>query len=206
MQNKLAIIDKTEQLRALLPKLTKTGTLDGILGSSDPYVAVGCDLNNIEPLRTILKDHLQLANDDAAILFVSEVSTAYMERDASQAVYQFAAAYDDVRFVLLEQHLPDGADHPFAQTMLAHFEKLRTPLRAIGRMDQMKDRFAAAGFPEPGIDIRTLWELWSDPTFLSAEQRRALDRVEPFDEWEEFALFGSHYFLLVAEKEPGQDY
>lgn len=206
MQNKLAIIDKTEQLRALLPKLTKTGALDGILGSSDPYVAIGCDLNNIEPLRAILKDHLQLSNDDAAILFVSEVSTAYMERDASQAVYQFAASYDDVRFVLLEQHLPDGADHPFAQTMLAHFEKLRTPLRAIGRMDQMKARFAAAGFPDAGVDIRSLWELWSDPTFLSAEQRRALDRVEPFDEWEEFALFGSHYFLLVAEKEPGQDY
>ena len=38
--------------------------------------------------------------------------------------------------------------------------------------------------------------------FLSSEQRLALNEVEPFDEWEEFALFASHYFLLVAVKSP----
>lgn len=32
------------------------------------------------------------------------------------------------------------------------------------------------------------------------EERVALNEVEPFDEWEEFALFASHYFLLVATK------
>ncbi|KAF2164887.1 hypothetical protein M409DRAFT_67598 [Zasmidium cellare ATCC 36951] len=206
MQNKVGIIDKTEQLRHLLPKLTRTANDSGLLASSDPYVAIGCDLSSLIPLQEILQDHLQLGSGGVAILFVSEVSTAYMERDASQAVYEWAATYDDVRFCLLEQHLPDGADHPFAATMLSHFEKLRTPLRAIGTLEQMKARFAAAGFPEAGTEIRTLWDLWSDPGFLSAEERRALDRVEPFDEWEEFALFGSHYFLLMAEKEPGKDY
>jgi tRNA wybutosine-synthesizing protein 4 len=206
MQNKMSIIEKTEQLRELLPKFTRTGAEQGLLASSVPYVAIGCDLIDVGPLQKVLQDHLQLSTEDAAIIFVSEVSTAYMEREDSQGVFRFAATYNDVRFVLLEQHLPDGADHPFAQTMLAHFDKLRTPLRAVGSMEQMKARFAIAGFPDSGIDIRSLWELWSDPTFLSAEQRRALDKVEPFDEWEEFALFGSHYFLLVAEKEPGKDY
>jgi tRNA wybutosine-synthesizing protein 4 len=206
MQNKMSIIEKTDQLRELLPKFTTTGASQGLLASSAPYVGIGCDLIDVDPLQKTLQEHLQLSTEDAAIIFVSEVSTAYMEREDSQGVFRFAAAYDDVRFVLLEQHLPDGADHPFAQTMLAHFEKLRTPLRAVGSMEQMKIRFAIAGFPDTGIDIRSLWELWSDPTFLSAEQRRALDKVEPFDEWEEFALFGSHYFLLVAEKEPGKDY
>ena len=41
-------------------------------------------------------------------------------------------------------------------------------------------------------------ELWSAPDFLTQEERVSLD-IEPFDEWEEFALFGCHYFLLVAE-------
>ena len=36
------------------------------------------------------------------------------------------------------------------------------------------------------------------------EQRLALNAVEPFDEWEEFALFASHYFLLVAATAPNQ--
>ncbi|SMY27643.1 unnamed protein product [Zymoseptoria tritici ST99CH_1A5] len=206
MQQKLSVIDKTEQLKELLPKFTRTGKESGLLASSDPYVAIGCDLINLSPLQEILQDHLQAGSGSVAILFTSEVSTAYMEREASQAVFQWAATFDDVRFCLLEQHLPDGPDHPFAATMLAHFDKLRTPLRAAGTMEDMKARFVSAGFPESGTDIRSLWELWSDPTFLSAEERRALDRVEPFDEWEEFALFGSHYFLLVAEKEPNKNY
>lgn len=200
------MIDKTEQLKALLPKFIKTGQESGLLCSSGPYVAIGCDLGNLVPLQDILRSHLGMEDDDVAIIFTSEVATAYMELNASQAVFQWTARYKDVRFCLLEQHLPDGPDHPFAATMMAHFDKLRTPLRTAGTMDQMKKRFVNAGYPESGTEIRSLWELWSDPTFLGAEERRALDRVEPFDEWEEFALFGSHYFLLVAEKEPGRDY
>ena len=47
-----------------------------------------------------------------------------------------------------------------------------------------------------------LWELWSDPRFLAPSQRLRLDRIEPFDEWEEFALFASHYFLVTARTKP----
>jgi tRNA wybutosine-synthesizing protein 4 len=45
---------------------------------------------------------------------------------------------------------------------------------------------------------RNLWDLWSNDEFTPPTLRCALDAVEPFDEWEEFALFGGHYFLLVA--------
>src|SRR5271156_5877915 len=109
----------------------------------------------------------------------------------------------DVTFCLLEQGLPDGRDHPFAETMLHHFEKLNTPLRSIhaysGAHDQTQ-RFFAAGYTT--VRVQSLWELWSDPDFLSPSQRLALDKVEPFDEWEELALFASHYFLLTAHTGP----
>ncbi len=105
----------------------------------------------------------------------------------------------DVTFCLLEQCLPDGPDHPFAETMLKHFEKLHTPLRSVhvypGQHSQFQ-RFFGAGYES--VQMKNLWELWSDPEFLSPSQRLALDKVEPFDEWEEFALFASHYFLLTA--------
>lgn len=52
--------------------------------------------------------------------------------------------------------------------------------------------------------VRSLWDLWSDDNFLPMDQRIALNAVEPFDEWEEFALFASHYFLLVAATAPNQ--
>ena len=109
----------------------------------------------------------------------------------------------DATFGLLEQCLPDGPDHPFAQTMLKHFQKLGTPLRCVqsypGTHSQIQ-RFYGAGFEH--MTWRNLWELWGDPRFLSPSQRLALDKVEPFDEWEEFALFAAHYFLLTARKGP----
>ena len=103
------------------------------------------------------------------------------------------------RFCLLEQLIPHGPDHPFARTMLAHFDKLQTPLRPVLRYPTTRDqemRFRNAGWAD--VHARNLWELWGSSGFLSPEERMRLDEVEPFDEWEEFALFGCHYTLLVA--------
>lgn len=105
----------------------------------------------------------------------------------------------EARFAVLEQYLPDGEDHPFAVTMLNHFRKLNSPLKTAIRYPSAEDqkrRFARGNWTH--IDFRSLWSLWSDDTFIAPQSRRALDEVEPFDEWEEFALFCSHYFLLVA--------
>ena len=50
------------------------------------------------------------------------------------------------------------------------------------------------------MTAKSLWTLWNDTTYLSKEQRLSLNAIEPFDEWEEFVLFASHYFLLIAER------
>ena len=106
------------------------------------------------------------------------------------------------RFCLLEQYLPDGPDHPFAKTMLKHFDKLQTPLKSIKKypsLETQRSRFLNREWRS--VDIQSLWSLWTDLRYLSEEQRISLDHVEPFDEWEEFALFASHYFLLVASND-----
>lgn len=104
------------------------------------------------------------------------------------------------RFCILEQYLPQGPDHPFAKTMLHHFNKLQASIHAIERyltLEQHSSRFLNLGWKR--LDIaRNLWDLWSDDAFTPPSFRRKLDTIEPFDEWEEFALFGGHYFLLVA--------
>ena len=107
-------------------------------------------------------------------------------------------------FVLLEQILPDGEHHPFAATMLSHFRKLGTPLKSIHAyptLDSQLQRFASQGWNS--VHAWTLWQAWADETFLSVADRRRLDEVEPFDEWEEFALFGCHYCLIHARTAPG---
>ena len=103
------------------------------------------------------------------------------------------------RFCLLEQHLPSGPEHPFAQTMLGHFKKLQSPLLVLGRYPQIHDqhsRFINNGWS--AVDVTDLWSLWGHESFLKPSERRALDLAEPFDEWEELALFAGHYFILVA--------
>lgn len=205
MQKKVSVISTTPQLKDLLPNLNTTINKDGLFCRSDNYAAIGCDLRNLDFLSFILKEQMNVETCKVAILFVAEVSIAYMDHSGSQAVLEWASSYEDVTFCLLEQHLPDGRDHPFAETMLKHFEKLRTPLHAVGTISDMRQRFANAGWPAAGIDIRSLWQLWSDDQFIVPEERRSLDAVEPFDEWEEFALFASHYFLLVAQKPAPSD-
>lgn len=105
------------------------------------------------------------------------------------------------KFSMLEQYLPGSLEHPFAQTMLKHFEKLRSPLKAaieFSSLQNQRSRFTE--YPAwADVQALNLWQLWSQDCLLSPSDRAQLDHVEPFDEWEEFALFASHYFLLVAQ-------
>ena len=85
---------------------------------------------------------------------------------------------------------------------MQHFNNLQTPLKSIQRYPRLTDqqrRFTDASWRS--VVVKSLWDLWSDSSFVSAEQRLAFNDVEPFDEWEEFALFASHYFLLDASSQ-----
>jgi tRNA wybutosine-synthesizing protein 4 len=102
-------------------------------------------------------------------------------------------------FCLLEQLLPHGPDHPFAATMLSHFDKLKTPPKSVRQYPALVDqvrRFTDRCYSH--VRIWDLWEAWSNENFVSSSERAALDEIEPFDEWEEFALFGRHYFVIHA--------
>ena len=83
---------------------------------------------------------------------------------------------------------------------MAHFNKMQTPLKAVERYPTttaQEIRFKGLGWSR--ASARNLWQLWNDSKFVTPQERMALDTFEPFDEWEEFALFGCHYFLLVAD-------
>ena len=83
--------------------------------------------------------------------------------------------------------------------MQGHFEKLNTPLKSIHKYPSPKHQ--AQRFKErnwSSVSSRSLWGLWCDSRFISARKRSSLHAFEPFDEWEAFVLFASHYVLLVA--------
>ncbi|PGH14107.1 hypothetical protein AJ79_03224 [Helicocarpus griseus UAMH5409] len=198
MVKKRDTVTQCGALKDLFPDIHLPPESGSILLRSKQYVGIGCDLGDLEKLEAALKD--AIGPDEVSILCTAEVSLTYMEVNLADALIQFVAKLsNDVNFCLLEQHFPDGPDHPFAATMMKHFMKLQSPLHSIHRyptLRQQEQRFRDFGWAN--AQATNLWELWGDFTFVSDEQRLSLDSVEAFDEWEEFALFASHYFLLSA--------
>lgn len=181
---------------------------------SERYLAIGCDLRDLVTLESQLRAELDM--NSCSVLFLSEVALTYMPVTDSDALIRLASTFEDgkllqqwcmgthshraARFCMLEQYLPQGPDHPFAHTMLAHFKKLQASIYAIEQyltLEQQYLRFLNSGWTTLHI-CRNLWDLYSDDTFTPPSLRRKLDSIEPFDEWEEFALYGGHYFLLEA--------
>ncbi|KAK4144068.1 S-adenosyl-L-methionine-dependent methyltransferase [Dichotomopilus funicola] len=176
-----------------------------VVFDSNQYAQIGCDLRE---LTTLWKGLEAMAGslEECEFIFVAEVSITYMEREGADQVISWASGIGNAEFVLLEQILPDGEHHPFASTMLSHFGKLNTQLKAVGTyptVAHQHTRFSSSGWDS--AKVWTLWQAWADETFLSPAERLALDDIEPFDEWEEFALFASHYCVVHAKVGSGND-
>ncbi|KAL2147916.1 hypothetical protein VTI28DRAFT_3394 [Corynascus sepedonium] len=170
-----------------------------IVFESEQYVQIGCDLRDLDTLQKGLAAAVGDLSE-CEFIFVAEVSITYMEREGADEVIRWASTVGNAEFVLLEQILPDGKDHPFASTMLTHFDKLNTQLKSVSSYPTVTDqhaRFSSRGWYS--VKVWTLWQAWADETFLSQSERLQLDDIEEFDEWEEFALFASHYCIVHAK-------
>ncbi|ROW12901.1 hypothetical protein VPNG_04763 [Cytospora leucostoma] len=200
IKRKRQVVLKTPALVSPLSGLKAVDNSEGcshVFLRSDRYFQVGCDLRRTAALEQALASVLDI--EQCIFLFVAEVSITYMETDYADTLIQWASTISQSEFCLLEQILPDGPDHPFARTMTDHFEKLSTPIKSVKTyptIQHQHSRFKSRGWSN--IELQSLWSAWSDGHFLSPEDRRKLDQVEAFDEWEEFALFASHYLLLHA--------
>lgn len=217
IEKKCRVVKETPELSHPLTEL-KTDVGNNVQLKSDQYVQIGCDLRRIPDIEQALSTVVDASQCE--FMFVAEVSITYMETEGADSVIKWAStlghgkklytcqiilAYTNLaEFCLLEQIIPDGKDHPFAKTMLSHFEKLKTPLKSVFTypdLQAQQARFASRGWPE--VDVSSLWQIWSSDRWLSADERRRVDAIEPFDEWEEFALFASHYCVVIAKAYPG---
>ena len=175
---KTTAICDSQQLQDLLGSYERPQNTSGVFLRSEKYVALGCDLVDTSTLDKLLTSEVEAPG--SLILCIAEVSITYMDVEAADALIRWAAQFDDsmlqlmingqicnltvltstVRFCLLEQYLPDSAEHPFAQKMLQHFEKLQTPLKAIHVYPKLSDqerRFREAGWVS--ASARNLWDL-----------------------------------------------
>ncbi|KAJ5620421.1 LCM-domain-containing protein [Penicillium lagena] len=199
MVHKKIAIRRTQEIADLLGDVEYLSDESPIQIRSSRYLAVGCDLKNLTKLEDVMRNHI-LPSTDCSVLCLAEVSLTYMDVQSSNAVISWASKLTpDMKFCILEKFAPDGPDRPFVSTMVKHYRNCRTPLHSIHAYPSLADqerRFKDAGWPF--ARARSLWDLWSDNSFLPESTRTGLDKLEVFDEWEELALSLSHHFLLIA--------
>lgn len=92
---KLEVISQTPQLRDLLHAPTiPIGGRDGAPPLVDNrYLALGCDLADIERLGKILNENIDI--ERCSILCVAEVSITYMDVDDADSLIRWASRYRD---------------------------------------------------------------------------------------------------------------
>ncbi|KAK8106829.1 tRNA methyltransferase ppm2 [Apiospora kogelbergensis] len=201
MGKKRRIVQETPELHSVLTGLEYGDDQSDLLLTSNEYVQIGCDLRQLKRVEDALSQVITI--QECEFIFIAEVSITYMETEAADSVIQWASTLGHAEFCLLEQILPDGADHPFAEMMVRHFNKLKTPIKSVDRYPTLRaqqERFNRLGWVH--ADAHSLWSAWSSDRYLSTEERMKLNDIEPFDEWEEMAIFTSHYCIVSAHTRP----
>ncbi|KFU86766.1 Leucine carboxyl methyltransferase 2, partial [Chaetura pelagica] len=191
---KATLIQRTEELSALVGDTGGEG-LGAITFSGEDYKLLGVDLSELSELERALEE----AGLDSEIptLFLAEVVLTYMENSRSDALIQWAAEqFPQACFVLYEQMLPQD---PFGRIMQQHFRQLSSALLSLALYPDrstQQQRFLQKGWTE--CSVMDMNEFFTCCTPEDEQQR--MQALEPFDEYEEWHLKCSHYFVLTASK------
>ncbi|ESP01195.1 hypothetical protein LOTGIDRAFT_139773, partial [Lottia gigantea] len=157
------------------------------------YKLLGVDLTQLNILDAAL---LMCGVDfELPTLILSECVLTYMTRRCSTSVVGWGSeTFSNSIFVLYEQIHPNDA---FGLFMQNHFHMVGSPLKCINSyptIDSQKQRFLKQGWK---------WcESYNMNQFyyklLTEEERQKVEKLEPFDEHEEWHVKCSHYMILIA--------
>lgn len=89
MLNKKEAIQKGDAIKDQLKNVEFNSDESAVQIRSRQYVAVGCDLKNLDKLDHVLKTEILPA--DCAVLFLAEVSLTYMDVKSANAVVNWAS-------------------------------------------------------------------------------------------------------------------
>ncbi|XP_028846985.1 tRNA wybutosine-synthesizing protein 4 isoform X2 [Denticeps clupeoides] len=168
---------------------------DQLYVSSTQYRLLGVDLRNEKAVEeALIGAGLQWDNPT---LLLSEVALTYMETQWSDAVIGWAArVFLQSTFVLYEQIRPLD---PFGRVMQDHFLKLNSTLHALTTYPDttaQTQRFLNKGWDHAVcLDMNQFYL-----SLIPEQERRRVESLEPFDEFEEWHQKCSHYFILTATR------
>ncbi|KAL2790442.1 tRNA wybutosine-synthesizing protein 4 [Daubentonia madagascariensis] len=188
-------ISETPELCALTGPFQKGDPAPALCFESLDYRILGLDLRQLERLDEALA--AAGLNAVSPTLLLAEAVLTYLEPDSAAALIAWAAQrFPNAIFVIYEQMKPQDA---FGQFMLQHFRQLNSPLHGLDHcpdVEAQRRRFLQAGWTAcSAVDMNEFYRC-----FLPAEERRRMESLEPFDEFEEWHLKCAHYFILAASR------
>ena len=168
----------------------------GVVMRTRSYVLVGCDLKNSMLYEKQLALLLGAAQAAGPVVFIAEVSLAYMTPKHADAVLEVLSRLPNAHVLVLEQIMPAGARHFFARKMLYHFQNLTSPLQCVETYSTQATQRARFRRFFPSVAVVDLLDSWRQ--LVLPARRRLVALVEDFDEWEEFLVFCHHYVVVHA--------
>ncbi|XP_061698638.1 tRNA wybutosine-synthesizing protein 4 [Syngnathoides biaculeatus] len=194
-RRKAALIRSNVSLSRMLDSQHVFPPTGPVYVSSSQYFLLGVDVRH----DSIVEEALGIAGLDptAPTLILSEVVLTYMKTQQSDDIISWAARLlPQSLFVMYEQIHPQD---PFGRIMQQHFLKLNSTLHALRQYpdaDAQRQRFLAKGWEKcVCLDMNEFFL-----RLIPDDERHRVERLEPFDEYEEWHQKCSHYFILTASR------
>ncbi|KMZ87174.1 leucine carboxyl methyltransferase [Plasmodium vivax Brazil I] len=158
------------------------------------YKMLSFDLNH----SSLLEKHLTSYGFDFSIptLFICECVLIYLEISSSDSLIQTLAGLMRSTSCMLvyEQVNPNTA---FGKVMISNFSQRGIELKSIFKYDSLEKqlcRFKSLGWSHVYIsDMNEIYDY-----HLNRDEKKKIEKIEMFDEFEEWRLLQNHYFILVA--------
>ncbi|KAG6400499.1 hypothetical protein SASPL_137336 [Salvia splendens] len=187
---KAAIIENSSELRGKVGEAALISQEKGEV-SGDHYKLLPVDLRDIQQLD----DMISLADMDPSLptFIIAECVLIYLDPESSRSVVSWASrTFSTAAFFLYEQIHPNDA---FGQQMIMNLESRGCGLLSLHDTPtlQAKEKL----FLDQGWRRAVAWDMLKVySTFIDAQERSRIERLELFDEFEEWYMMQASIFSL----------
>lgn len=189
---KSRLLQRSVEFTEILGDFTCSGT--ELYTTDGSYSLVSADMADISAFEAALV-RAQADLSSRPVFVLSECVMVYMDYgDSARLVEYLGSVISYGAFVSYEQIHPDDA---FGQVMVRNMKERGCTLRGIyDNLDEQEKRFLTRGWQfAKACDMNWIYRKFIDPT-----DKLRIEKLEMFDEYEEWHLMMAHYSITVAGK------